>query len=228
VLQQRGGAGATAANAAGAAGAAAAAPRGGAGGEQEGAEQGELRTRVRKLALQVQQRDNEIAALIAMLPTGAGAGPPAAPPAAAPQEPETGDCGGGAARDSHGAADQEECPGAAGAKPAPARQQPQPPPQQPGQPQRSPRQQGGQPSWPPHEAPTAGAGAGAGQEVLSALLDVRLLDDRNRAFEVFRQSYSRNEVGPGGWLSRAAGRRAVGGAISKPTGSAQSCRPRLP
>jgi large exoprotein involved in heme utilization and adhesion len=40
-----------------------------------------------------------------------------------------------------------------------------------------------------------GEGAGGKQEqVLSALLDVNLLVDRHRAFEVFRKSYRQNEV----------------------------------
>jgi hypothetical protein len=46
-----------------------------------------------------------------------------------------------------------------------------------------------------------GEGAGAkGEPVLSALLDVNLLADRHRAFEVFRKSYRQNEVrGLFGW-----------------------------
>ena len=41
------------------------------------------------------------------------------------------------------------------------------------------------------------------QEVLSALLDVGLLSDRNRAFEEFRKSYRHNEVGADAMCSLA-------------------------
>jgi kinesin family protein 6/9 len=52
----------------------------------------------------------------------------------------------------------------------------------------------------PAAAGGGGEGAGGKQEqVLSALLDVNLLADRHRAFEVFRKSYRQNEVRGGSW-----------------------------
>lgn len=143
----------------------------------------DLAAQLRKLRLQVQQRDGEIEMLLGMLPPQQQrqlrARQDAAPPA--PGDAGCGKAGAAAPaaagdQDSGGASDQAPAPGP-----------------------RAQQQRG------PDEAQRRGEGA-AGvdarvsaakrgeQEVLSALLDVGLLSDRNKAFEAFRKSYKHNEV----------------------------------
>jgi hypothetical protein len=155
-----------------------------------------LRTQARKLALQVRQRDQEVATLLAMLPQGAAAGAAAAAAGAQARGEAAGD---GAPRDSCGAGDQEDAPEEGGAEAAPGRQRPRPQQEQPKQ-----------PPPPQHELEAARSG-GRGKVLSALILDVGLLADRNKAFEAFRASYQHNEARGRGKEEGGAGCASGGG-----------------
>ncbi|PNW88606.1 hypothetical protein CHLRE_01g036800v5 [Chlamydomonas reinhardtii] len=137
---------------------------GGGGGDSAG-----LQDQVRKLKLQVAQRDNEIGILVSMLKRREGAGAKAGPVLSSPSTSINGPPvpGMGAAAAAGGAG------GGLGAGPSGV---------------------DGSGAGPgPGSAAAAGGGGGPADE-LAVLMNTNLLADRNKAFELFRKSYRQNEV----------------------------------